>query len=204
LRKKIMQKSKTAKPSQVRIIGGMFRSRKLAFPTLPGLRPTGDRIRETLFNWLAPYIAGSSCLDLFAGSGALGIEALSRGAVQVTFIDSSPQACEALRSNLDLLDPELLSSGRARVVCANSLLWLEKQGKENRMHFNIAFVDPPFDAHLHGVSCDLLDGSGLLTPDSLIYIEASREHIAPSLPVSWQLEKNRMAGNVVYQLFERK
>jgi 16S rRNA (guanine966-N2)-methyltransferase len=199
-----MQKNKAVKPNQVRIIGGMFRSRKLAFPTLPGLRPTGDRIRETLFNWLAPHIVGARCLDLFAGSGALGIEALSRGAGQVTFIDASAQACEALRSNLNLLNPDLLTSEKARVICANSLQWLEDPHKEGDLHFNIAFLDPPFNAHLYEACSDLLDCSKVLAPDSLIYVEESRENGSPSAPGRWQLEKKRMAGNVTYQLFLRK
>lgn len=199
-----MQKSKTARPNQVRIIGGLYRSRKLAFPTLPGLRPTGDRIRETLFNWLAPYIVGSRCLDLFAGSGALGIEALSRGALQVTFIDASTEACEALRNNLNLLDPDLLVSGKARIICTSSLLWLERGRKEADARFNIIFLDPPFDENLHISCCNLLDSGDVLAAGSQIYIEASRANHPGSIPVNWLLEKTRTAGNVCYQLFQRK
>lgn len=199
-----MQKSKTARTNQVRIIGGMYRSRKLAFPTLPGLRPTGDRIRETLFNWLAPHIVSSRCLDLFAGSGALGIEALSRGAAQVVFIESSAQACEALRYNLNLLDPDLLASGKARIICTSSLLWLEQSHKDGDTHFNIVFLDPPFDANVYDACSALLDRSGTLAPDSLIYIEEPCANKTPFAPASWHLEKKRRAGNVAYQLFQRK
>jgi len=199
-----MPKSKTAKPNQVRIISGMFRSRKLTFPTVPGLRPTGDRTRETLFNWLAPHIVGSRCLDLFAGSGALGIEALSRGAMQVTFIDTSTLACEALRRNLDLLDPSLLTSGKARIICANSLIWLDTQHQEVDKDFNVVFLDPPFDANIYKACCDVLDCSDLLAPDCLIYIEEPRKQDNPSTPASWQLHKTRTAGNVCYHLSLRK
>jgi 16S rRNA (guanine966-N2)-methyltransferase len=199
-----MRKPKRAKSNQVRIIGGIFRSRKLAFPALPGLRPTGDRIRETLFNWLAPYVVGSRCLDLFAGSGALGIEALSRGAAQVTFMDASVQACDALRSNLNLLDRDLLASGKAQVICTDSLLWLDKQCKEADLRFNIVFLDSPFDANLNGSCISLLDSGKLLASGDLIYIEEPRENDPLHLLAHWQLVKTRDAGNVRFQLFQRE
>ena len=199
-----MRKTQTARPNQVRIIGGMFRSRKLTFPTLPGLRPTGDRIRETLFNWLAPHIIGSRCLDLFAGSGALGMEALSRGAAQVIFIDASAQACEALRHNLDLLDRNLLASGQAQVICANSLRWINTGSNSTGSGFNIIFLDPPFADNLHQACSNALDASKLLAPDCLIYIEEAREQAPLSLPSHWQIAKTRSAGNIRFQLFQRQ
>ena len=206
-----MQKNKTSRPNRLRIIGGTFRSRKLTFPTLPGLRPTGDRIRETLFNWLAPHVPGSRCLDLFAGSGALGIEALSRGASQVVFIDSSSLACDSIRHNLNLLDPELLSSGKAHVICHDGLSWLLASERNAYGPFNMVFLDPPFSADLGAVCADTLEQSGTLAPDCLIYLEQTlrrntmnEQSSSPITPASWLLVKNKQAGNVSYQLFSRK
>src|SRR5512134_933490 len=121
--------------NQLRIIGGRWRSRRLRFPPLPGLRPTPDRVRETLFNWLTPVIAGARCLDLFAGSGALGIEALSRGAAAVTFVERHPQAVRGLRANLAQLRAE-----GARVEQADALLWLRQAPQP----FTVVFLNPPF------------------------------------------------------------
>jgi len=202
-----MQKNKTSKSNQLRIIGGMYRSRKLTFPTIPGLRPTGDRIRETLFNWLAPHVFGSRCLDLFAGSGALGIEALSRGASHVTFIDNSALACESIRNHLHLLDPELIPSGKARVVCHNSLLWLTEPHQSERSLFDIVFLDPPFTENLGGACAEVLEQSAALTPECLIYVEEALHKATGEsfvIPASWLLVKNKQAGNVRYQLFNRK
>ncbi len=202
-----MQKNKTSRSNQLRIIGGTYRSRKLTFPSIPGLRPTGDRIRETLFNWLAPHIVGSNCLDLFAGSGALGIEALSRGARTVTFVDSSQLVCETIRNNLNILDPELIKTGRASVICANSPQWLSTA--DTTTQFNIVFLDPPFSDNLIGTCIEQLDGSAKLKSPSLIYVESSattpeKTDDAQSLsPPSWVSAKSKHAGNVCYQLFCR-
>lgn len=199
-----MQKNKRTKTNQLRIIGGMYRSRKLTFPTIPDLRPTGDRIRETLFNWLAPHIVGSRCMDLFAGSGALGMEALSRGASQVTFIDTSSLACESIRSNLNLLDPQLITTGKARVICTNCLQWLTE---ESNHQFDIVFLDPPFSANLMMACTEKLEHSGKLAPDCIIYTEqAAQEPTTNSAtrPTSWLSIKSKRAGSVDYQLFNRK
>jgi len=201
-----MQKNKHAGTNQLRIIGGMYRSRKLTFPSIPDLRPTGDRIRETLFNWLAPHIIGSRCMDLFAGSGALGMEALSRGASQVTFIDASSIACESIRSNLNLLDPQLITNGKACVICANSLQWLTE---ESNHQFDIVFLDPPFSANLITACSEKLEHSGKLAPDCIIYTEQSTQleptaNKSPTTPASWLSIKSKRAGSVDYQLFNRK
>ena len=136
----LMSKSHRAKPgNQVRIIGGDWRGRKLQFPSIEGLRPTPDRVRETLFNWLSPHIAGAHCLDLYAGSGALGFEALSRGARSCCFIDNSKQVQAALRSSVQALNCE----DRATVMLADS-------GSAITLHHSIdlVFLDPPFASHL--------------------------------------------------------
>ena len=163
--------------------------------------------RVTLFNWLAPHVFGSRCLDLFAGSGALGIEALSRGASHVTFIDNSALACESIRNHLNLLDPELIPSGKARVVCHNSLLWLTESHQSESSPFDIIFLDPPFAQNLGEACVEALEQSTVLAPDCLIYTEqASHKATDVSLvvPASWLLVKNKQAGNVRYQLFNRK
>ena len=126
--------------SQLRIIGGMWRGRKLRFPDRPGLRPTGDRVRETLFNWLEPELAGAHCLDLFAGSGALGIEALSRGAARCDFVDADREALTAVEQHLNTLD----ASDRSTLQCGSAAEYLSAaQGG-----WDIVFVDPPFEAQL--------------------------------------------------------
>jgi 16S rRNA (guanine966-N2)-methyltransferase len=201
--KQKVSRGKTPRPNQVRIIGGTFRSRKLAFPPTPGLRPTGDRIRETLFNWLQPVIVGSYCLDLFAGSGALGMEALSRGAAQVTFIDTAPEACDSLRRNLDLLDPALRSTGQANVARADSLHWLGTREAASQHPVNLVFLDPPFAANLLELCCQKLAESPVLAPGCLIYLEQPRQPGTLSLPASWIAEKDKCAGNVRYQLFRQ-
>ncbi len=180
--------------NQLRIIGGQFRSRKLSFPDVEGLRPTGDRIRETLFNWLAPHVEGSYCLDLFAGSGALGLEALSRGAQHVLFIERSTTACDSLRQNLGLLKIQ-----NAEILCANSLVATQFL----KTSFDIVFMDPPFDANLILPVCTALETYHLLKSGSLIYLEQSKETPPASLPANWQMYRDKTSGQVRYQLYRR-
>jgi len=197
-----MQRNKTAKHNQVRIIGGTYRSRKLSFPDAEGLRPTGDRIRETLFNWLAPVITGTRCLDLFAGSGALGLEALSRGANQVVFVDSSVPACENIRRNLNALDLNLLSTGKAIVICADSINWLDKQGDQLKQGFDIIFLDPPFTASIHNLCSEKIAANNALQIGGYVYVERRKgDTFLP--PNNWLCEKDKQTGNVSYQLFRR-
>lgn len=176
--------------SQLRIIGGTWRSRRLTFPEVEGLRPSTDRIRETLFNWLQPFIEGSRCLDLFAGSGALGLEALSRGASQVVFVDQHPQVIKGLRSNLDLL-----GSTTGEVIQADAIHFL----RGDTQPFDIVFLDPPFRQGLLQPCLHML-AEGWLAPGARVYIEIEVEEGEPELPEGWKLVRSKKAGQVAYHL----
>ncbi len=180
--------------NRLRIIGGRWRSRQLTFSPLAGLRPTPDRVRETLFNWLAPVIQGSRCLDLFAGSGALGIEALSRGAVEVVFVENHPLAVRCLQNNL-----QRLGANAAQVQQSDVLAWL----KEPAQSFDIVFLDPPFGQDLLSLSCVLLEQGGWLASAARIYLEAEKSLNDLPLPRTWQMIREKTAGHVVYRLAER-
>ena len=185
--------SRAAGQRQVRIIGGQWRGRKLSFTPAEGLRPTGDRIRETLFNWLAPYIQGARCVDLFAGSGALGLEALSRGAAHCDFVDTAGVALAQIQRHLETLDAT--NRGRCHAVPAQQHL---KQAVEA---YDIAFVDPPFALHLTGQMCALLADTSLLSKDALIYVETAATEPMPDIPPQWTLHREKLAGGVIYRLF---
>lgn len=178
---------------QVRIIGGRLRGRKLRFRDHEGLRPTGDRIRETLFNWLEPLISDARCLDLFAGSGALGFEAASRGAAQVVMVEQSPQVIQDLRANLSRIGAEGVT-----LVQAEALSWLERPG----VPFDLVFLDPPFAAGLLEVCCTQLAARGWLRPGALIYLEADRDAGVPDLPDTWHWLHRKRAGEVAYGLVQ--
>ncbi len=180
--------------NRLRIIGGQWRGRRLDFPDAPGLRPTPDRVRETLFNWLAPVLPGARCLDLFAGSGALGIEALSRGAVEVVFVERHPVAVRALRENLARLNAE-----GARVEQADALDWLRQPGTP----FEIVLLDPPFGAGLLEPACVALERGGWLAASAWIYLEAAAELQPPALPAHWLPYREKTAGTVSYRLARR-
>ncbi|MFI4955613.1 MAG: 16S rRNA (guanine(966)-N(2))-methyltransferase RsmD [Gammaproteobacteria bacterium] len=147
----------------VRIIGGQWRSRRLAFPPIPGLRPTPDRVRETLFNWLAQFIHGARCLDVFAGSGAMGFEALSRGASHAVFLDTSRSVVDALIKNA-----QLLKTTDYDALCVDSLKFLAKKPDKP---FDIIFLDPPYSLNLLGPCLTLLSDNQFLKPTTLIYVE---------------------------------
>lgn len=181
---------------QLRIIGGQWRGRKLSFPDVTGLRPTGDRIRETLFNWLAPEIQGARCLDLFAGSGALGIEALSRGAAEALMIERDNKAAEQLRANL-----ALLKSDRGRILSEDALALLRKGNSGEA--FNVVFIDPPFQLDLWQQVIDALEAGNWLTEDATVYIESNRD-ASYHPPINWQLHRDKHAGQVSYRLFYRE
>ena len=183
---------KKSQSGQLRIVAGNWRSRLLAIADLPGLRPTSSRIRETLFNWLTPGIHGVRCLDLCAGTGALGIEALSRGAAETLFVEKSPVAAETLRQNLNSLN----ASG-ARVVVDDARRFLANPGAKR---FDIVFLDPPFAADLHDELCRLLDEHHWLADNARIYIELDRDQPVPTLPENWSVAKNKTAGKVRYLL----
>lgn len=181
--------------SPLRIIGGQWRSRRLEFPDLPGLRPTPNRVRETLFNWLAPRLPGARCLDLFAGSGALGIEALSRGASEVVFVEHHPLAIRALRANLARLKAE-----GARVEPGDALAWLRQPGTP----FEIVLLDPPFGQGLLEPVCAALEAGGWLAETAWIYLEAETESPPLALPAPWKPYREKTAGAVAYCLARRE
>jgi 16S rRNA (guanine966-N2)-methyltransferase len=184
--------------SFVRIIGGEWRSRRLNFPDIEGLRPTPDRVRETLFNWLQSVTPAARCLDLFSGSGALSFEALSRGAAQATLVDASSQACRALQANLNQLKAQ-----NAAVCEADAIAWLESQPRDMAAPFDLVFVDPPFRKGLVKPITELLESRHLLSDQAFIYIEAESELGAPSVPDNWQLHREKQAGQVSYRLYTR-
>lgn len=186
--------SSQGKSGFVRIISGQWKGRKLPVRDLDGLRPTTDRVKETIFNWLAPHVRGTRCLDLFAGSGSLGLEALSRYAEQVTLIEMDKGAAEQLRKNL-----AVLGSQQGSVIQADAVSWL--QGPVTP--FDLVFLDPPFRRELLPQVCDLLEQRGWLAPDALIYLEREKEMADLALPASWQLLKDKQAGQVCYQLYVR-
>lgn len=179
--------------TQLRIIGGQWRGRKLSFPELDGLRPTGDRIRETLFNWLAPRLPGAHCLDLFAGSGALGLEALSRGAGATVLLEKDRHAAQQLRDNLHLLGSE-----RAKIVAEDSLQWL-RQGPTEQA-FDVVFIDPPFQHNLWQAAIDTLEQNAWLAPEAVIYVESGRD-VPYQTPLHWRLHRDKNAGQVTYRLY---
>ena len=182
----------------MRIIGGSWRGRKLRFPPSPEIRPTPDRVRETLFNWLGPRVSGACCLDLFAGSGALGLESLSRGAAQVTFVERDAAAARELSARLS----EWGATG-ARVEHSDALRFLGMASGPASGPFNIAFLDPPFDSDLLSQAADLLEKGALLAPGALIYVECAARKGLPALPPNWSATKTKQAGEVGYHLLTR-
>ncbi len=188
-------KTDAAKPGRLRIVAGKWRSRLLDIAEVPGLRPTSERIRETLFNWLAPRIHGARCLDLFAGTGALGLEALSRGAAAVVFVEKSARAVRTLRNNVAVLE-----AGGATVRQADAFAWLSSG---EAALFDIVFLDPPFAADKLGELCRLLEKHDVLADGALIYLEQDRSRPDVELPERWQLVKIKTAGNVRYMLAQR-
>jgi len=180
-------------PSQLRIIGGRWRSRKLAFTPAEGLRPTSDRVRETLFNWLSPVINGARCADLFAGSGALGLEALSRGAHYCDFIDTSQESLTQIAGHLATLEASDQSH------CHNSRASQYLTGDHPAL--DIVFIDPPFGRDLIIPTCHELADSGLLNLDALVYIESPSEEVLTNLPRDWTIHREKIAGNVAYRLY---
>ena len=178
-------------PGGFRIIGGEWRSRRLPLPQAEGVRPTPDRVRETLFNWLAPVIEGARCLDLFAGSGALGLEALSRGAAEVVFVDRSAPALRQLAENLGTLRCD-----RGRTVCADAAAYLEGPAHA----CDLVFLDPPYRAGLLEPALARLVERGWVGPASAVYLEHGADTAAPALPPGWVLARSAAAGQVRYHL----
>ncbi|MBZ0060394.1 MULTISPECIES: 16S rRNA (guanine(966)-N(2))-methyltransferase [unclassified Leclercia] len=190
-----MKKPNRAAAGQIRIIGGQWRGRKLPVPDSPGLRPTTDRVRETLFNWLAPSMVDARCLDCFAGSGALGIEALSRYAASATLLEMDRSVAQQLQQNL-----VMLKAAHARVVNTNSLAFLAQAGTPH----DVVFVDPPFRKGLLEETLTLLENNGWLANDALIYVESEVENGLPPVPAHWDLHREKVAGQVAYRLYHRQ
>jgi len=175
----------------LRIIGGQWRGRKWRFP--PGaIRPTPDRVRETLFNWLEPRIEGARCLDLFAGSGALGLEALSRGAAAVLFIEQQRAPAAAIGQRLS----DWRASGGS-VICAEAVQYLAASAPQP---FDVVFLDPPFDSGALSTASAALE-RGWLAHDARIYIEHARRASPPVLPARWRELRSGSAGEVGYHLY---
>ncbi len=183
-----LDKPVPGKRNFVRIIGGGWRGRRVGFPDLPELRPTPDRVRETLFNWLQQDIVDTRCLDLFAGSGALGLEALSRGAREVVFVEQAQAAARALQAELERLG----GSARARVMELGAARFLRTPGEP----FDGVFLDPPFGQGAFREYLPLLDAGRWVKTGGWVYLENERAAGVPALPPHWQLLKSKSAGEV--------
>lgn len=191
-----MPRKPTGRPTsggELSIIGGDWRSRKLRFPDAGGVRPTPARIRETLFNWLANQVPGSHCLDLFSGSGALGLEALSRGAASATLVEHNRALAEALRQNL-----ALLKSQDGQVVLQSVEPFLAQPPPRP---FDLVFMDPPFRQGWLETLFPLLAANGWVAPGGCVYLEYESERASPVAPAGWQLHRQKTAGQVSYCLF---
>jgi 16S rRNA (guanine966-N2)-methyltransferase len=180
-------------PGKLRIVAGSLRGSKLAVPDKAGLRPTPDRVRETLFNWLAPVIDGARCLDLFAGTGALGIEALSRGAGSCMFVESDRTLARLIAENL-----ARLKVGNAQVMADEAEAMLGGTAQA----FDVVFMDPPFGADLWNDSAHRLESGGWLSGDAWIYVESPAD-AELALPPTWMLHREGRAGGVRFALYRR-
>jgi 16S rRNA (guanine966-N2)-methyltransferase len=178
----------------LRIIGGRHRGRRLRFPPGVDIRPTPDRVRETLFNWLQPRITSARVLDLFAGSGALGLEALSRGAAHVTFVERDRGAAASIAGLI-----EEWRETTASVIRGDALDWLSRSEPETP--FDVVFLDPPYDSALLAAAAAALARPGRLAPDARVYVERRARDAAAALPDSWKELRAGRAGEVGYHLY---
>nr|WP_298165149.1 16S rRNA (guanine(966)-N(2))-methyltransferase RsmD [uncultured Pseudomonas sp.] len=195
-----MRKPSKAAPShggdgRLRIIGGQWRSRQFDFPMAAGLRPTPNRVRETLFNWLAPYVEGAKVLDAFAGSGALFLEALSRGAGNALALDLNPAAVASLRSHL-----ATLACDNGKLIQSDAIAYLSSQPASP---FDLVFLDPPFSQNLLLPACNLLEEKGWLATDAWVYTESENPPSSLGMPGNWRLHREQKAGQVYYALWQR-
>ena len=188
------KKTGKSQTGRLRIVAGNWRSRLLDVADVPGLRPTSQRIRETLFNWLATRLPGARCLDLFAGTGALGLEALSRGAREVVFIERAAPAVATLEANVGALE-----AVGATILQMDAEVYL---GRDNEAGFDIVFLDPPFGDDRLRELCRLLEQQNVLAPDALVYLEQDKSKPETELPKGWRTLKNKTAGNVRYRLVQ--
>lgn len=184
-------KKESSYPGKLRIIGGRWRGRRLSVPEAEGLRPTPDRVRETLFNWLQPYLAGAGCLDLFAGTGALCLEALSRGAGRVVMVEKSAPVVERLRQQVAMLGAE-----NAEVTQADAVEYLRQAPQA----FDIIFLDPPFGSDLIARCAELVEARGWIKSGGLIYVESPSRMEPLPIPATWELIRSKQAGQVGYHL----
>lgn len=180
--------------SEIKIIGGQWRGRNLVFPEIAELRPTPNRVRETLFNWLQMAVQDAYCLDLFAGSGALGFEALSRGAKHVVMVDKSPVVIEQLRANSIAFNATNVTLYQAAVT---------EELVVSKEPFDIIFLDPPFKQNLIATSCELLEKQKLITPNTYIYIEAESDLNPLPIPSHWQIIKSGKTQQIQYHLLQQ-
>jgi len=190
------QRKQSAKPSNkgsIRIIAGIHRGRKLPVLMAEGLRPTTDRVKETVFNWLMPFIQDSKCLDCFAGSGGLGFEALSRGACQVDFIELNKAAAQQLKEN-----QQLLKSDNMSITNSDALSFI----KSNTQKYDVVFLDPPFRKGFIEQTTQLLNENSL-ADNAMIYIEMESEENNQQLPLNFKLLKEKVAGQVTYRLYQK-
>ncbi|CAH9053167.1 Ribosomal RNA small subunit methyltransferase D [Pseudoalteromonas holothuriae] len=194
-----MRKKTTSKANQkdgmIRIISGQFKGRKLPVKNVTGLRPTTDRVKETVFNWLMQDTREATVLDCFAGSGGLGFECLSRFAKQAHFIELDKLAASQLQQNiatLKLSNAEVINSSAIDVLSNN----------KDQLTFSLVFVDPPFRKELAQHICELLEQNQWLTDDALIYVEVEKE-LSLVAPNNWQIIKEKQAGQVLCRLYQR-
>jgi len=186
------QSNKNAAKGNIRIIAGQHRGRKLPVLMADGLRPTTDRVKETVFNWLMPYIQDATCLDCFAGSGGLGFEALSRGAKTVTFVELNKAAAQQLSAN-----KALLNASNIEIHATNAINFLQ----QTQQKFSLVFIDPPFRKGLAQQAAEAISQHGL-TENALIYVEMEVDNNTQVMPKNWQLLKEKVAGQVVYRLYQ--
>jgi 16S rRNA (guanine966-N2)-methyltransferase len=186
---------KKTQPGTVRIIGGKWRGTRLPVEDLPGLRPSGDRSRETLFNWLQMHIRGARCVDLFAGSGVLGLEAASRGAAEVILVEKSRRAARNIRESL-----KRLNADQVELIEADAIAWLSRCEPHT---MDIVFIDPPFGEGLTTRSLELLAARNCVSPASFVYVETSKEAGAEAVTEGWETVKEKTLGDVRMQLLKK-
>ncbi|MBY6187557.1 16S rRNA (guanine(966)-N(2))-methyltransferase RsmD [Marinobacter hydrocarbonoclasticus] len=193
-RRKHTSPTESRTPGQIRLIGGQWRGRKLPVTDVMGLRPSTDRVRETLFNWLMHDTRGARVLDCFAGSGALSLEALSRFADSATMLELDSAAARQLSQNLNALKTD-----NGKVIAGDSLAYLAKPADAP---YDIVFIDPPFRKGLLEPCIERLSSNGYLKPGSWIYLETESELALPALPTGWQLHREKVAGQVAFRLYQ--
>ena len=187
--------NKSAKNNRVRIIGGDWRGRLLEVADVPGLRPSGDRSRETLFNWLQPWLVGADCADLFAGTGALGFEAASRGAASVLMFEKDARAQVVLRKSI-----EQLQAVQVNFHAAGAMSMIEEMEPDS---FDLVFVDPPFDSNLGGLVLERLVKKACVRRGGFVYLE-SPESLSLPLPEGWAVWRDQQMGEIRMRLFRRQ